>query len=96
MQYRGLRIQPTSRAGALALGAGIVLIGGTLIMVGLTLLLALAIGGVVFGAGVLLYRRLTGRWRRPLSRPAGTAGAVSRLGLDPRLEIRADDPPRTD
>jgi hypothetical protein len=61
-------------------GAGILLVG-----VGLALLLALATAGALIGAGVMVYRRLTGQ------SAAALRGARASSRLDPSLEVFAED-----
>lgn len=85
---RIIHIQPRSRAGALALGAGVVIAGAVLLVVGLSLLLALAAGGVIAGTGYALYRRITGQRR---GRMPGSRRGAAALGLDPRLEVHPPD-----
>jgi len=85
MPVRVIHIQPKTKAGALALGAGVVVVGAVFVVVGLSLLLALTAGGLIAGTGYAVYRRLTGRG--VLGLPKRGAGA-SGLGLDPRLEVR--------
>jgi uncharacterized protein (DUF58 family) len=88
MQVRFVRITPKSRAGAIALAAGVVVVGGVLVVIGATLLLALGAAGAVIGAGALLYRKLTGR--SLLGARVARAEEMMRraqMGLDPRMEI---------
>jgi hypothetical protein len=82
-----VRLQPKTRAGALALAATIVALGGALLLTGVILLVILAGVGAVIGAGALIYRRLTGRSSR--DRLQSGADAAVGLGLDPRLEVSA-------
>ena len=89
VHYRSIGIAPRSRAGAIALGATVLVLGGALVVIGATVLLAAAAVGVVAGTGVLLYRRLTGRSTRPAA-PAMPSPA----GLDPRLEVFPPDDDR--
>ncbi len=90
MPVRVVHIQPKSRAGALALGAGVVVVGTVLVVVGISLLLALTAGGIVAGTGYALYRRITGRGL--LGAPRRAPGAAG-LGLDPRLEVKPGSGP---
>ena len=55
----GLTVQ--NRAGAIALGIAALMVGGVFLIFGLALLVAVAVVGMTLGAGVILYRRLTGR-----------------------------------
>ena len=84
MPVRVIQIQPKTKAGALALGAGVVVVGAVFVVVGLSLLLALTAGGLIAGTGYAMYRRLTGRGMLGAPKHGGAAG----LGLDPRLEVR--------
>jgi len=55
----GLAVQ--NRVGAIALGLAALAVGGVFLIFGLALLVAVAVVGITLGAGVLLYRRITGR-----------------------------------
>jgi hypothetical protein len=89
---RLLIVQPRSRAGAIAFAIAVLAIGGVFIVFGLVLLLALAAAGTVLGAGILLYRRLTGRLPRFL-RPAAPASSRSaEMGLEVFPDDAADSP----
>ena len=85
VHYREYHLQPRSRAGAVALGVGVVVVGGALVVVGATLLLALGAVGVTAAAGTVAWRRLTGRGREK------TPPVVPPAGLDPRLEVFPPD-----
>lgn len=80
--YRTVHLSTTSRAGAIALAVAAVAVGGVFLLFGLALLVSLAAVGALLGAGLVLYRRLTGRLPRFLR--VGTQPADS---LDPRLEV---------
>jgi membrane protein implicated in regulation of membrane protease activity len=83
--YYGYRLSIRGRAAAIALGAAALAVGGVLLVLGVTLLLGVLVAGTVLGAGMLAYRRLTGRHRRtPLDSSPGR-------GLDPALEVFPDD-----
>ena len=86
---RLLLVQPRSRAGAIAFAIAVLAIGGVFIVFGLVLLLALAAAGTVLGAGILLYRRLTGRLPRFL-RTAAPPPSRSR-SAEMGLEVFPDD-----
>jgi hypothetical protein len=60
-------------------------VGALIIAFGLALLLALATAGAVIGAGVVLFRRLTGRSVLGLGRPR------AETGLDPSLEVFSEN-----
>ena len=85
MPVRIVTIQPRSRAGAVALAAGIVVVGGVLVVLGAALLLTLAATAVVVGTGAVVWHRLAGGARRS---PAGAP--LARAGLDPRLEVHPE------
>lgn len=70
-----------SRPAAIALAAAALAIGAMFVAFGIFLLLGLAAVGTLVGAGVLVFRALTGRGTGRL-RPA-----PSELGLDPSLEV---------
>ena len=79
---RGVHITTRSKAGALALAIAVIALGGVFVVFGLVLLLSLAAVGMVIGAGVMAYRKLTGRWPRSLRpQPAPTRT------LDPSQEV---------
>lgn len=59
MRIYGLAVQ--NRVGAIALGLAALAVGGVFLIFGLALLVAVAVVGITLGAGVLLYRRITGR-----------------------------------
>src|SRR2546430_17555054 len=92
MQLRIISIRPKTPAGALALGACVLVAGAALLAIGAALLLTLGVVAVAAGAGVVVYRSIRGD-RRSGQLP----GARQPLGraLDPRLEIRAprESPP---
>ena len=69
-------------AGLLIAGAGLVLL-----VFGIALLAVLAVAGTAVGLGIIAYRRLTGR--PVLGFP--TAKRTTAGGLDPSLEVFADD-----
>lgn len=79
---RLLLVQPRSRAGAIAFAIAVLAIGGVFIVFGLVLLLALAAAGTVLGAGILLYRRLTGRLPRFLRTAAPPPSRSAEMGLE--------------
>ena len=82
MNQRVIRIHSTSRLGAVAIGAGVIVVGGVLVVIGATLLLALAAAGTAVGIGVLAFRKLTGR------SPAIPDASRPRVRtLDPSLEV---------
>lgn len=60
-------------------------VGAVIVAAGVALLLVLATAGAVLGAGVLLYRRLSGK------RLSGLRSAHANSGLDPSLEVFASD-----
>lgn len=82
MNRRVIHIQGTSRAGALAVGAGVIVVGGALVVVGATILVGLTVVGATAGAGILAWRRLTGRGRPPAAEPLARVRP-----LDPALEV---------
>jgi hypothetical protein len=89
---RLLIVQPRSRAGAIAFAIAVLASGGVFVVFGLVLLLALAAAGTVLGAGIVLYRRLTGRLPRFL-RPAAPASSRSaELGLEVFPDDTAETP----
>ena len=69
------------KAGALALGLAALAVGGVFLALGLALLLGLGLVGTALGAGVLLYRKLTGR------DPIGLLAPRRSAALDPRDEV---------
>src|SRR5919202_3206496 len=82
------RLNIRGRAAAIALGGVALVVGGVLLVLGAALLLGVLAAGTVLGAGVLAYRRLTGRhWPTPRK-------ASPRRGLDPALEVFPDDAAR--
>jgi len=75
----GITVQ--NRVGAIALGLAALAVGGVFLIFGLALLVALAVVSITLGAGVLLYRRLTGRGSLFM-------GATARsTRLDPAKEV---------
>ena len=58
--------------------------GAALLLLGLALLAGVAVVGGVLGTGLVAYRMLRGQKRAPLSHTA------TRTGLDPSLEVFAD------
>jgi hypothetical protein len=79
---RLLLVQPRSRAGAIVFAIAALAIGGVFVVFGLVLLLALAAAGTVLGAGILLYRRLTGRLPRFLRFAAPRTSRSEELGRE--------------
>jgi hypothetical protein len=73
----------TGRLGPAGIGAAVLLLmmGGAIVLSGLALLLALAVAGTAIGAGVVLFRRLTGRSGRVVH------SRRQAKGLDPALEV---------
>jgi hypothetical protein len=67
------------------LGVVIVGIGVLVVASALTLLIILGAAATIIGAGVILYRRLTGR------RAPGVPEGFRRRGLDPSMEVFAPD-----
>ena len=78
------RVSVRGRAAAIAMGIAALVVGGVLLVLGVTLLLGLLVAGVVLGAGVLAYRRLTGRRLTPRD-------TNPRRDLDPALEVFPDN-----
>jgi hypothetical protein len=79
-----------SRPAAIALAVAAVAVGAVFVTFGVFLLLGLAAVGTVVGAGVLLFRALTGRAPRRIHAPPTDAE------LDPSLEVfpgQAAEPP---
>lgn len=64
--------------------------GAALLLVGLALLATFAVAGGVLGAGVLAYRALRGA--RSSERHGSIGRYPSAHGLDPSLEVFADQP----
>jgi hypothetical protein len=60
--------------------------GAALLLLGLALLAGVAVVGGVLGTGFVVYRMLRGEKRGPLPH------ASARTGLDPTLEVFADQP----
>jgi hypothetical protein len=83
MREHNYRLSVRGRAAAIAMGVAALVVGGVLLVVGVTLLVGLLVAGVVLGAGVLAYRRLTGR-RLTLR------DTSPRRHLDPALEVFPD------
>jgi hypothetical protein len=86
--HRGVRIviriyslNLRSRPAAIALAAAALAVGAVFVAFGIFLLIGLAAVGTVVGAGVLLFRSLTGRGTGRLHRPSAD------LELDPSLEV---------
>ncbi len=86
MRMYGLTVQ--NRAGAIALGRAALAVGGVFLIFGLALLIAVAVVGITLGAGVMLYRGLTGRGAPRMGATAGSAR------LDPAKEVFPADAPR--
>lgn len=84
--FRSFQITTRNRFGAIALAIAVIALGGVFVIFGLVLLAGLAVVGTVVGAGLMLYRRLTGRWPGNLSR-----GGASRSALDPSREVFSND-----
>jgi hypothetical protein len=78
--------------GAKGAGLAIAIVGIGLLIVGFSLALLLVLGtvGAVIGAGVVLYRRLTG------GTMPGIPGARATAQVDPSLEVFAPDAVITD
>src|SRR4051812_13670999 len=81
-----------NRAAKIALIVAALAIGALLVAFALMLLLGIAAAGTLVGAGVLLYRKLTGRGRRALD---SSGFSRAELGLDPSREVFADNPRTT-
>lgn len=77
---------PGSRARTIALVTVALAVGAFLLAFALMFLLALAAAGTVIGAGMMLYRRLTGRGRHEIGRGQSSDDVV----LDPSLEVFPD------
>lgn len=88
MNHRVIHIQGTGRAGALALGAAVVVVGGVLVVVGATILVGLGVVGAAAGAGIVAWRRLTGR-----GRPSTIEPLARGRPLDPGLEVFPEGEP---
>lgn len=84
MSIRVVQFDVRNRAAAAALGVAALVTGGVLLALGITLLAGIAVVGVAVGAGVMLYRSLTGRRGGRLER---------RVRLDPSMEV-FPEPPR--
>jgi hypothetical protein len=84
MQYHEVRITGSNRTATVGLAVAALTLGAVFLALGLTLLLGIAIVGTVAAAGVMLYRRLTGRGVYPI---AGGSGATNAHGLDPSMEV---------
>jgi hypothetical protein len=76
-----------SRPAAIALAAAAIAVGAVFVAFGVFLLLGLAAVGTVVGAGVLLFRALTGRTPRRIHVPPIDPE------LDPTLEVFPTQPP---
>lgn len=84
MSFRVVRIDVRNRAAAAALAVTALVAGGVLLALGITLLAGIAVVGTAVGAGVMLYRSITG----------GRGGRLrSRGRLDPSMEV-FPEPPR--
>lgn len=81
------RINVRSRPAAMALAAAALAVGAVFIAFGIVLLAALAAVGTAIGAGVVLYRALTGGRRTRLR------GSDLPFDLDPSLEVRPAERP---
>lgn len=81
MMIRIYGLNVRSRAAAIALAAAALAVGAVFVAFGIFLLLGLAAVGTVVGAGVLVFRALTGRGTSHLRPPA------RHLDLDPSLEV---------
>jgi hypothetical protein len=81
------RLNVRSRPAAMALAAAALAVGAVFIAFGIVLLAALAAVGMAMGAGVLLYRALTGGRRTRLR------GTDVTFDLDPSLEVRLPEQP---
>ena len=88
MQHHVIHIRPTSRAGTIAVATGVIVVGGALVVVGATLLLALGVVAGAAGAGVVAWRRLTGRSGAPPAEPLARVRP-----LDPSLEVFPESQP---
>jgi membrane protein implicated in regulation of membrane protease activity len=83
-EHNYYRLSLRGRAAAIATGIAALVVGGLMLVLGVTLLLGVLVASVVVGAGVLAYRRLTGRM--PTLRDRSP-----RRDLDPALEVFPDD-----
>lgn len=90
MSMRIYKLEGGGGAKGAALAIVIVGVGVLVVAFGLALLLVLGTVGAAIGAGVILYRRLTGR-TTPRVR-----GADATARLDPTLEVFASDAVITD
>jgi hypothetical protein len=81
MLIRMYSLDVKSRAARIALAAAALAVGAVFVAFGIFLLLGLAAVGIVVGAGVLLFRRLTGRSPAFIQAPRVDAE------LDPSLEV---------
>lgn len=79
---------PKNRAVALLATLVVLGAGAALLLVGLALLATFAVAGGVLGASVLAYRALRGP--RPTDRYGSFGAARPASGLDPSLEVFAD------
>lgn len=86
MIIRRYSLTTRNRFGAALLAAGLIAAGGALLVLGVTVLLSLAVVGGVVGAGLALYRRISGS---PPARLRDT-----RAGLDPADEVFPESTPR--
>ena len=77
---------PTGPKGVV-LGVLLLGVGAVIVTAGLALLIVIALAGAALGAGVILYRRLTGK---PIP---GLPRADPRHRLDPNLEVFAPETP---
>ena len=85
MSIRIYKLEGGGGAKGAALAVVIVGVGVLLVGVGLALLVALGTAGALIGAGVMVYRRLTGQSVSALR------GSRASARLDPALEVFADD-----
>lgn len=86
MRIYGLTVRNGFAAIALAIAA--LAVGGVFLVFGIALLIAVSIVGLTLGAGVMLYRRLTGRGVLQMDRNAWAAR------LDPAKEVFPADASR--
>ena len=84
MRIYGLTVQ--NRIGAIALGIAALAAGGVFLVFGIALLVAVSVVGLTLGAGVMVYRRLTGRG------VLQTGGGARAIRLDPSKEVFPADP----
>jgi uncharacterized protein (DUF58 family) len=73
-------INVRSRPAAIALAAAALAVGAVFVAFGIVLLLGLAAVGIVVGAGVMIFRSLTGRG-------VGRLHPTRDIDLDPELEV---------